>query len=122
MLHNCDAGEYSVITVYPSGFVVADPMEGFSAITADIALIAMRWKSFTGTMPVHNAGHLAYNDDTFEKPYESPVISAGFMFSYGHLIENAGYSQQFDHVFNWEEPFQAYLAWKAGYRFYAPNQ
>ena len=82
----------------------------------------MRWYDFTDSMPIHGGMGFAYNYDSFEKPYESPVISANFMFSYGHLIENAGYSKHFDHVFNWEEPFQTYLAWKEGYRFYAPHQ
>ena len=82
----------------------------------------MRWYDFTDSMPIHGGMGFAYNYDSFEKPYESPVISGNFMFSYGHLIENAGYSKHFDHVFNWEEPFQTYLAWKAGYRFYAPHQ
>ena len=58
----------------------------------EIAKTAMRWYEFTDTMPIHGGRTIDYNECAFEKPYESPVISANFMFSYGHLIPNAGYS------------------------------
>ena len=62
------------------------------------------------------------NQGLLEKPIESGHYSGNFCFSYGHLILNAGYSKEFDNIFNWEEPYQTYLAWKAGYTLYAPNQ
>ena len=57
-----------------------------------------------------------------DKPIESGHYSGNFAFSYGHLILNAGYDKNFDNVFNWEEPYQTYLAWKAGYKLYNPHQ
>ena len=57
-----------------------------------------------------------------ERPFETAVFTGGTVFSHGHFILNAGYSQTFDNIFNWEEPYQTYLAWKAGYKFYAMNQ
>ena len=57
-----------------------------------------------------------------ERPFETAVFTGGTVFSHGHFILNAGYSQTFDNIFNWEEPYQTYLAWKAGYKLYAMNQ
>ena len=91
MLHSCDAGEKSVLTVYPAGFTLENPMDGFSNAGIDVGLLAMRWYSYTDTLPVHGGTSIDYNRDKFEKPYESPVISGNFMFSYGHLIPVAGY-------------------------------
>ena len=91
MLHSCDAGEYSVITTYPAGFKVSNPSDGWSQPIVDIVKFAMRWYDFTDTMPIHGGRAIEYNSDEFTKPYESPVISGNFMFSYGHLIPNAGY-------------------------------
>ena len=48
-------------------------------------------------------------------------MAAGFNFSHGHLITNAGFDKEFENVFHWEEGYQAYLAWKAGYKFFIPN-
>ena len=66
----------------------------------------MRWNHFTPTdnMPIHGSREINYNQKDLVRPYETPVISASFMFSHGHFILNAGYSKSFDHVFNWEEP------------------
>ena len=65
----------------------------------------MRWFGFKTNLPVHGGREINYNQDKFARPFESPLISANFMFSHGHIIENAGYSKLFDHFFNWEEPF-----------------
>ena len=54
------------------------------------------------------------------RPFETASITGGFNFSHGHLIKNAGYDAEFNNVFIWEEPYQGYLAWKAGYTLYAP--
>ena len=55
------------------------------------------------------------NNQELTKPFETAIYGANFNFSHGHLITNAGYDKDFDNVFYWEEPYQAYLAWKAGY-------
>ena len=91
MLHSCDAGQYSVMTGYQALFRVVDPMNGFSMPLVDDVKMAMRWYDYTDTMPIHGGRLINYNPDMFEKPYESPVFSANFVFSYGHLIPNAGY-------------------------------
>ena len=46
MLHNCDAGEYSVISTYPTLFINSDPTDGNSAIMVDDRIHAMRWEKF----------------------------------------------------------------------------
>ena len=61
------------------------------------------------------------NDYYLTRPWETAFIAAGFNFSHGHLITNAGYDKEFENLFYWEEQYQAYLAWKAGYQFYIPN-
>ena len=55
------------------------------------------------------------NNEEITKPLETGILAAGFNFSHGHLITNAGYDKDFENVFYWEEQYQAYLAWKAGY-------
>ena len=47
-------------------------------------------------------------------------------FFHKHLIKflkDVGYDKAFTNVnvFHWEEPYSAYLAWKAGYTVYTPN-
>ena len=93
MLHSCDAGEHSVLSIYPSVFELVDPMDGFGEAAFSLASYAMRWFYYSNTMPIHGAYLINYNTDKFDKPYETPVIVGGFMFSYGHLIPNAGYSK-----------------------------
>ena len=61
------------------------------------------------------------NEHQMVKPFESAALSAHACFSHGHFILNAGYSERFDNIFVWEEPYQTYLAWKAGYKLYAMN-
>ena len=55
------------------------------------------------------------NFEVLKKPFETAILAAGFNFSHGHFITNAGFDKQFENVFYWEEPYQSYLAWKAGY-------
>ena len=55
------------------------------------------------------------NSGVFTRPIETATLAAGFNFSHGHLITNAGYDKDFENVFYWEEQYQSYLAWKAGY-------
>ena len=73
-------------------------------------------------MPLHGFRNIEERENMINRPFESSVFSGGFNFSHGHLIKNAGYDKAFDFVFNWEEPYQGYLAWKAGYKFYAPHR
>ena len=44
-LHNCDAGEYSVLSTYPAGFSMEDNSNGYSEATLELntAIPAMRW-------------------------------------------------------------------------------
>ena len=65
---------------------------------------------------------LDFNDVRLQRPFETASIAGGYSFSHGHLIENAPYSSEYVNIFNWEEPYQTYLAWKAGYSMYAPNE
>ena len=65
---------------------------------------------------------LDFNDALLIRPFETAVMAAGYNFSHGHLIKNAPFSSECENVFNWEEPLQTYLAWKAGYTLYAPNE
>ena len=39
------------------------------------------------------------------RPFESGALAAGFNFSHGHYILNAGYDTDFENVFLWEEPY-----------------
>ena len=73
-------------------------------------------------MAVIGGRHIEYNLHKLKVPYETPSFAGGFSFSHGHFIVNAGYVQDIDNIFIWEEPFQTYRAWKAGYKFYAPNE
>ena len=62
------------------------------------------------------------NDLRLVKPFESNAFSGHSTFSLGHYILNAGYSGAVDNIFAWEEPYQTYLTWKAGYTIYAFNE
>ena len=61
------------------------------------------------------------NHDKLVRPFENHGFAGHFVFSSGHLLLNAGYDGDYNYVFYWEETYQAYLAWKAGYTIYAPN-
>ena len=56
------------------------------------------------------------------RPFESSCFSGHLVFSHGHYILNAGYDVNYDNVFSWEEPYQTYLTWKAGYKLYAMHE
>ena len=73
-------------------------------------------------MYVPGSRELQMNAATITKPVESAILAAGFNFSHGHLITNAGYDKELENVFYWEEPYQSYLAWKAGYKLYTPSE
>ena len=62
------------------------------------------------------------NRDKIRKPFEFHGYSAHFVFSYGHLLMNAGYDRDVNYLFFWEEPYQRYLTWKAGYTIYCPSK
>ena len=64
------------------------------------------------------------NNEAITKPIETMMYAAGFAFSHGHFITNAGYDEGYANanVFYWEEQYQAYLAWKAGYQLFIPAQ
>ena len=62
MLHSCDAGEYSVITAYPTSFENADPSDGYSEVIFDPRVAAMRWENFSyHRMPIVNARDIDYH-------------------------------------------------------------
>ena len=71
--------------------------------------------------PVCMSRSIEKNPQKLTRPILSPAYSGHFNFSHGHLLLNAGY-EEVANVFSWEEPYQAYLAWKAGYTIYAPNE
>ena len=48
---------------------------------------------------------MSRNEDKITKPIETVGFSAHFVFSYGHVILNAGYDSKVDSVFMWEEPY-----------------
>ena len=132
MLHSCDAGEKSVLSVYPLGFTMSDPSDGYSdfqLLNSPVSI--MRFYNFRDDpqddpvpdrMPVHGIRVLERNSDKMVRPFESSVVVGGMNFSHGHFILNAGYRQEYENVFSWEEQLQTYLAWKAGYKFYAMNE
>ena len=125
MLHKCDAGEKSVLTYYPSDFVQADPKDGYSEVILKLDVLnAMRYYQFRwdSGMGVIGGRFIEFNLHELTAPYETPSVAGGFMFSHGHFVLNAGYVSDIDNIFLWEEPYQTYLAWKAGYKLYAPNE
>ena len=56
------------------------------------------------------------------RPFENHAFSAHFVFSYGHLLLNAGYESNKHQLYIGEEPYQRYKAWKAGYTMYTPSK
>ena len=72
--------------------------------------------------PACKARSIEKNAEKLTRPFLNPAYSGHFNFSYGHFLLNAGYEGKFENVFSWEEPYQAYLAFKAGYTLYAPNE
>ena len=62
------------------------------------------------------------NWDKISRPFENYSFSAGFNFSYGHLLLNASYESNYPNVYLGEEHYQRYKAWKAGYTMYTPSK
>ena len=66
----------------------------------------MRWVgTITSRMVVCGSTNIANNVDWFVKPFESACFSGNFSFSRGKFILDAGYSEGFSAIFQWEEPF-----------------
>ena len=79
MLHSCDAGEYSVLSVYPPCFGQEDPKDGWGMAIIDDILFSMRWYDFTATnMPIVGGRGMDYNVDKMVRPWETPVITGNF--------------------------------------------
>ena len=126
MLHKCDAGEYSVLTVYPpeydyqeEGIWRSERMR-FMEETKVSAMIIARF--FENGYPAYQPFNIDRNVDKLIKPFKGSSFAGGFNFSFGHYISNVGYDSQFDHVWTWEETYQFYMSWKAGYTLYVPNE
>ena len=56
-------------------------------------------------MYVPGARKVVRNQEAIKKPIETPILAAGFNFSFGHLITNAGYDKEFENLFYWEEQY-----------------
>ena len=122
MLHSCDAGEKSVLTVYAPHYSY-ELKDGKKEEFYNTVLFAMRWFGIMlDKCPCQGGCAILRNKEWFTKPFETGGFSGNFVFSYGHFLVNAGYDKQFSNVFQWEEPYQTYLAWKAGYQMYAPHE
>ena len=65
MLHSCDAGEKSVLTVYPAGYKPIDPMDPLIPVNMEIGLYAMRWFDFSDTLPLHGGTAIHINRNEF---------------------------------------------------------
>ena len=131
MLHSTDAGEMAVITAYAQTFTMEDPTDGYSKAELFITeVVTMRWyqirnaadDQYQDRMPFHGVRGIDRNAEKMIRPFESSCFSGHLAFSHGHYILNAGYDVNFDNVFSWEEPYQTYLSWKAGYKLYAMNE
>ena len=65
MLHSCEAGEKSVLTVYPAGYKPIDPMDTFGPAIMEIGFYAMRWFDFSDTLPLHGGTAIHINRNEF---------------------------------------------------------
>ena len=54
-------------------------------------------------MYVPGSREMVDNSLLLTRPINTPMIAAGFNFSHGHLITNAGFDKEFENVFLWEE-------------------
>ena len=124
MLHSCDAGEKSVLTVYARPYGQADAKDGYSEdIFAEGPPPAMsHYEVREDGMPAWKGRSIEKNAHKLIKPWETPLASGHYCFSHGHLLENAGHDGSFENNFSWEEIWMAYAYWKAGYTLYAPNE
>ena len=95
MLHNCDAGEFSVLTGYLRPFVSKDPMDGNSdTYYVDGAITAMsqdKWRE--DGLPSWKGRPIEKNDKKIIRPFETPVAAGHFVFSHGHLLKAAGHDE-----------------------------
>ena len=72
-------------------------------------------------MPAWEGRGIEKNADKLTRPFESPLASGHFVFSHGHLLENAGHEDN-EKNFSWEELMMSYMYWKKGYTIYAPSE
>ena len=123
MLHNCEAGEKSVITVYARPYEVLDPADGAEVRLMEgppLAMVLHEWRD--DGMPAWRGRPIDQNSERLTRPYETALASGNFAFSWGKLLEECGHSAEYDNVFSWEEIWMAYKYWSAGYTLYAPNE
>ena len=101
MLHNCDAGEFSVLTGYLRPFVSKDPKDGSSATYyVDGAVAAMsqdKWKD--DGLPSWMGRTVEKNHKQIIRPFETSVAAGHFTFSHGHLLTAAGHDEAFEEYF-----------------------
>ena len=96
MLHSCDAGEYSVLSIYGPLYSESyrDNFDERKVLPPKISAMVMGG-FFWGTLdshPIYNPFELYQNSHKLTRPFESQVAySAHFVFSHGHFIPNAGY-------------------------------
>ena len=89
MLHNSDAGEYTVLSTYGAAF---DLKNGYSEIALTSPLNAMViYEIRKDASTTCAARPIMKNADKLTKPYASPAYSAHFNFSYGKFLLDAGY-------------------------------
>ena len=72
-------------------------------------------------MPVFEGRGIEKNANKLIRPFESPIASHHFIFSHGHLLENAGHVDE-EENYTWEDFAISYMYWKKGYTIYAPNE
>ena len=69
----------------------------------DGPIIAMsQYDTYTDGRPAFEGRGIEKNADKLIRPFESPLASGHFVFSHGHLLENAGHEDN-DENFSWEE-------------------
>ena len=83
--------------------------------------VAMCFKEFSKVDNLPRFKSRAFgNGKNLNKPFESLFFAAGFNFSYGTLISECGYSDNFDNLFFGEEILQMHQMFKKGYKMYSP--
>ena len=94
MLHDCDAGEYAMLTAYAQGFGQLDMTDGYSEVgLPDVPIFAMRWYQIwpDSAMPVCGGRTMEKHTEKLTKPFPTTCFSGHLSFSRGHLLKNAGY-------------------------------
>lgn len=95
MLHRTDAGEYSVLTGYPAGYMLAEP-ENEDSLRMKLSGHG-RWDQIflehfnAAGWYASQPGFIPRNEDKLTRPFRSRGLAGGFNFSYGHFLLNAGY-------------------------------